>query len=185
MTQDVKLSRRQFLIAGCSALCAATLGSGCTPLGSGAQQEPGSASTACPFGEVDDPYPGKCHRYVDANGNGICDYSESTEEAALLAPPAPASDAGSDALDEASAATEPPASIEQTTPVPAATDTPATAVPTATTVPVATAIPTATAAPVEVKTLCPRGLVDDPYPGRCRRYVDRNNNGYCDLSQVA
>ena len=30
---------------------------------------------------------------------------------------------------------------------------------------------------------CPRGLVDDPYPGRCRRYVDANGNGLCDLSE--
>ena len=30
---------------------------------------------------------------------------------------------------------------------------------------------------------CPRGLVNDPYPGRCRRYVDANGNGVCDLSE--
>lgn len=32
---------------------------------------------------------------------------------------------------------------------------------------------------------CPRGLTNDPYPGRCRLYVDANGNGYCDLSQVS
>lgn len=30
---------------------------------------------ACPFGLVNDPYPGQCRRYLDLNGDGICDYS--------------------------------------------------------------------------------------------------------------
>lgn len=30
---------------------------------------------------------------------------------------------------------------------------------------------------------CPKGLVNDPYPGACRRYVDTNGDGICDLSQ--
>ncbi|MBC7294630.1 MAG: hypothetical protein H5T84_11145, partial [Thermoleophilia bacterium] len=30
---------------------------------------------------------------------------------------------------------------------------------------------------------CPRGLVNDPYPGRCSRYTDTNDDGICDLSQ--
>jgi hypothetical protein len=34
------------------------------------------AGVACPFGLVDDPYPGQCRRYVDENGDGICDLSE-------------------------------------------------------------------------------------------------------------
>ncbi len=29
----------------------------------------------CPFGIYDDPYPGKCSRYVDNDGDGICDLS--------------------------------------------------------------------------------------------------------------
>lgn len=29
---------------------------------------------------------------------------------------------------------------------------------------------------------CPRGIVDDPYPGRCRHYTDRNGDGICDYS---
>ena len=33
------------------------------------------ARVACPFGLVNDPYPGRCRHYVDANGDGICDYS--------------------------------------------------------------------------------------------------------------
>lgn len=31
---------------------------------------------------------------------------------------------------------------------------------------------------------CPYGLVNDPYPGSCRRYVDTNHDGYCDHSQL-
>ncbi len=37
---------------------------------------PQSGPVACPFGLVNDPYPGRCRRYTDRNGNGICDYSE-------------------------------------------------------------------------------------------------------------
>ena len=29
----------------------------------------------CPRGLVNDPYPGKCHHYVDTTGDGFCDYS--------------------------------------------------------------------------------------------------------------
>jgi hypothetical protein len=29
---------------------------------------------------------------------------------------------------------------------------------------------------------CPRGLVNDPYPGQCRHYVDSNGDGICDYS---
>lgn len=31
---------------------------------------------------------------------------------------------------------------------------------------------------------CPSGVVNDPYPGHCKRYVDDNNNGLCDLSEL-
>jgi len=30
---------------------------------------------------------------------------------------------------------------------------------------------------------CPKGLVNDPFPGECRRYEDTNGDGICDLSQ--
>ncbi|XRO76309.1 hypothetical protein ACO3VM_05840 [Methanocaldococcus sp. 10A] len=30
----------------------------------------------CPFGMVNDPYPGKCRMYIDTNHDGICDHSE-------------------------------------------------------------------------------------------------------------
>ena len=41
-----------------------------------------------------------------------------------------------------------------------------------------------TASTQSVRTACPRGLVNDPYPGHCRLYRDNNDNGYCDLSQI-
>jgi len=31
----------------------------------------------CPFGLIDDPYPGSCARYVDTNSDDICDHSQS------------------------------------------------------------------------------------------------------------
>lgn len=31
---------------------------------------------------------------------------------------------------------------------------------------------------------CPKGMVNDPYPGRCHSYRDTNGNGYCDLSET-
>jgi hypothetical protein len=31
---------------------------------------------------------------------------------------------------------------------------------------------------------CRTGIVNDPYPGHCKHYVDRNGNGYCDLSEL-
>ena len=30
---------------------------------------------------------------------------------------------------------------------------------------------------------CPRRLVNDPYPGACALYEDKNNNQLCDLSE--
>lgn len=32
---------------------------------------------------------------------------------------------------------------------------------------------------------CPRGLINDPYPGRCHHYVDSNGSGFCDYSEVS
>ena len=34
------------------------------------------AETDCPFGLVNDPAPGTCARYIDTNGNSLCDLSE-------------------------------------------------------------------------------------------------------------
>jgi hypothetical protein len=33
------------------------------------------AGVACPRNLVNDPYPGRCRLYIDADGDGICDYS--------------------------------------------------------------------------------------------------------------
>jgi hypothetical protein len=32
---------------------------------------------------------------------------------------------------------------------------------------------------------CPKGLVNDPYPGECSRYIDTDGDGICDHSQPA
>lgn len=34
----------------------------------------------CPFGIEDDPYPGECKRYIDTDGDGICDRSQPAPE---------------------------------------------------------------------------------------------------------
>lgn len=34
-----------------------------------------SVRVACPFGRVNDPYPGRCKAYRDSNNDGYCDYS--------------------------------------------------------------------------------------------------------------
>ena len=36
----------------------------------------GSCAASCPYGLVNDPYPGQCPRYTDLNGDGICDLSQ-------------------------------------------------------------------------------------------------------------
>jgi hypothetical protein len=98
----------------------------------------GDSSTVervCPFGLVDDPYPGACKLYVDADGDGICDLSQNHP-----------------------AATVQPAAEQDAAP------------------------PTPAGEP-NVLTACPLGLVNDPYPGECKWYVDTNGNSICDLSE--
>lgn len=34
----------------------------------------------CPSGEVNDPYPGECSRYIDTDDDGICDHSQPAPE---------------------------------------------------------------------------------------------------------
>ncbi|MBP2045990.1 hypothetical protein [Methanobacterium aggregans] len=36
----------------------------------------GSCAAGCPYGLVNDPYPGQCPRYIDADADGICDLSQ-------------------------------------------------------------------------------------------------------------
>ncbi len=101
---------------------------------------------ACPFGLLNDPYPGECNLYVDADKDGICDLSQSGPTAAdgeksLTTKLDSAGGLAKDATQASSAGL--------------------------------------------VLTACPLGLINDPYPGECRRYVDANYNGICDLSEPA
>jgi hypothetical protein len=81
MAQHNKLSRRRFLALGCGAICTAALAGGCAS-GLGTTDDAtsvsalGGSATRCPKGLVNDPYPGSCHHYVDSNGSGYCDLSE-------------------------------------------------------------------------------------------------------------
>ena len=36
----------------------------------------GACAGGCPYGMVNDPFPGNCSRYIDLNGDGICDLSQ-------------------------------------------------------------------------------------------------------------
>ena len=36
----------------------------------------GTCAAGCPYGLVNDPYPGQCSRYIDVTGDGICDLSQ-------------------------------------------------------------------------------------------------------------
>ncbi len=38
----------------------------------------GACATSCPYGMVNDPYPGQCPRFIDVTGDGICDLSQAT-----------------------------------------------------------------------------------------------------------
>lgn len=46
-----------------------------TPASGPASAEP-DGNIDCPYGFIDDSYPGQCGRYVDANEDGICDHSQ-------------------------------------------------------------------------------------------------------------
>ncbi len=35
-----------------------------------------SCAVSCPYGIVNDPFPGQCPRYTDLSGDGICDFSQ-------------------------------------------------------------------------------------------------------------
>ena len=36
----------------------------------------GVCAGGCPYGLINDPFPGQCSRYIDVNGDGICDLSQ-------------------------------------------------------------------------------------------------------------
>ncbi len=81
------LSRRAFLAFGGAVAAAglavaaglkATLGADTAEASQSAEQlatTQQSSGVACPFGVVNDPYPGRCRHYRDSNGDGFCDYS--------------------------------------------------------------------------------------------------------------
>jgi hypothetical protein len=41
----------------------------------------GACAAGCPYGLVNDPYPGQCPRYIDVTGDGICDLSQAASSA--------------------------------------------------------------------------------------------------------
>jgi len=115
-----------------------------------------------------------------------------------LANAAAATANGATPVEAAPAAGEPTVAVDATAPTIAAVDGPehtptqpaATAVgPTPTglqiAAPATMAAPDATVAPTpspEGAVACRRGITYDPYPGRCRLYIDRDGDGFCDYS---
>jgi hypothetical protein len=103
----------------------------------------GVADTAsaprCPLGLREDPYPGQCKWYVDADGDGYCDLA-----------------LGVDAKADTEAEAQASVGDETVPPLPEEAQDEAVA--------------------------CPFGLVNDPYPGQCKWYVDADGDGICDLS---
>ncbi|MBN1399306.1 MAG: hypothetical protein JXA74_00620 [Anaerolineae bacterium] len=181
------LTRRQFLAALIPGLA---LLSGATALAS-------YRKSACPL-SAEGFCVGPCTAHVDDNGDLLCD---------RIAAPDPAEPqvVQSDRPDQPAAAALPAQAVKSAEPTPSRevqpqpssapleqpTPTPIAVQPTEGARPTATATrqaeptrlePTADMR-AEMVVLCPFGLVNDRYPGRCRRYVDRNGNGICDLSE--
>jgi hypothetical protein len=46
----------------------------------------GACAAGCPYGLVNDPYPGQCPRYIDVTGDGICDLSQAATAASTSSP---------------------------------------------------------------------------------------------------
>ncbi len=87
MSDNTTLDRRQFLkVAGCGAVVA-LVGGGCSLAT--------KAEASCPYGRVNDPYPGECSRYVDTTGNGYCDLSQVSVTTEPIATTVPASSSSS------------------------------------------------------------------------------------------
>jgi hypothetical protein len=62
------------LVAGYKAISDASVARA-SPSGSQLTATSQEGGVACPFGLVNDPYPGRCRYYRDSNSDGICDYS--------------------------------------------------------------------------------------------------------------
>jgi len=101
---------------------------------------------------------------LDADGNKLCDRISSTAAQAL---PAESDTQSADAVSPTVVSLSPTA---ESMPLPTTTQQ-------------ATAMPTATPVTKKTTVSCPFGQVNDKYPGRCGRYVDRNGNKICDLSE--
>jgi hypothetical protein len=156
------LSRRQFLLLVPGML-----------LFSGGVAYAGYRTGKCPLSS-EDLCVGPCAALINRDGDLWCD--RFSNALAAVAPPAAPTTAPT------TAPTAAPTSIPPTTGATAVAATPTKARPTATPVAVVKSTPVPLK-PSRVTTACPKGLVNDRYPGRCRLYTDRNGNGICDLSE--
>jgi hypothetical protein len=168
-------TRRRFLV-GMLPLAAALSG-GLTYLGYRKGGCPLSSQATCQ---------GPCTAFLD-RGDGLClrlpaiVASEASAEAlsdSAAPPTAGGSEAGATATAVTTGGVVASGEFAEATPTPAAPDVAANQKPPPSATPQPAPTPLAT-----VRTQCPFGLVDDPYPGRCKRYIDKNGNGYCDLSE--
>lgn len=110
---------------------------------------------------------GPCSALLDEDGDGLCDRIGSAKVQEVLPEPG--------ILPTDVMVPSPTATLPSATPIES--------VPPRTATPRPTAAPTVTPVPTRVIVACPFGQVNDPYPGRCGRYVDRNGNRICDLSE--
>jgi len=103
-----------------------------------------------------------CPAFVDMDGDGRCDSEQAAPTLESESPDVPTGGVTPSSDELAETPDEPAATPDAITPT-------------------ATETPPATATPGTVA--CPFGQVNDPYPGQCKRYVDTNDNGICDLSE--
>lgn len=192
------INRRQMLKAlGC---CGAALFlGGCSGASDKLSVSDGQKSL-CPYGMVNDPYPGFCLAYQDEDGDGICDCSlvVVTASDGIATPPANTATLPANFVPECEFGytydpypghchkyidsdqsgycdySEPPGALIAPT---RSTKEQADSLPVEPTVQAAAASTTGVVA-------CPFGLVNDPYPGQCQRYVDANGSGFCDYSEI-
>ncbi|HNT75208.1 MAG TPA: hypothetical protein PKH77_09335 [Anaerolineae bacterium] len=136
------LNRRQFLVLGCGAVCAAALLGKCNPQWEADDETAEAAAIAQDTDTV-------------AIVQNTAIVAQSTVAPTATSTPAAVAAESTEAAVEV---------VAQPTPTVAAATSPSTSRPT---------------------TRCPHGLVNDPYPGRCRRYTDKNGNGICDYSETA
>lgn len=109
---------------------------------------------------------GPCTAFIDLNEDGICDRSQGNTQTDIIKVELTSTPAAN--TDQLPSST--PVATDQTLEEEPAAPATATSAPT----------PTATSQP---ETDCPFGLVNDPYPGECGRYVDQNENDICDHSE--